>query len=91
MPAEIELFRYQDLLWAVDLNVGGRDATFLIDTGAGVTIVDRALAEDLGLEEYGRATGHRMTGERVDIALTQNIGMVLAGHRLGSRPLASST
>jgi predicted aspartyl protease len=40
-------------LLLVPVRVNGRDARFLLDTGAGATVIDATLAEELGLESRG--------------------------------------
>lgn len=37
----------------IDGRVAGREATYLLDSGAGATVLDSALAEELGLEPVG--------------------------------------
>lgn len=51
---------------------GSRSVIALVDTGAAVTVVDRALAEEVGVTYTGRnrslitASGHRVEGEVLD-------------------------
>ena len=56
----VPLIRYQDVLWAIEARAAGRDGLFLLDTGAGHTCLDAALAAEAGCEIFGRLTGHRM-------------------------------
>ena len=48
---------------------GSRSVTALVDTGAAITVVDKALAEEVGVTYTGRrralitASGHRVEGE----------------------------
>jgi hypothetical protein len=82
----VPLVRYQDVLWAIDVRAAGRDGLFLLDTGAGHTCLDAALAAEAGCETFGRLTGHRMTGERVDLDRTDGIVV-----RIGSCELPAET
>jgi len=79
----IPLVRYQEVLWAVPVEVGGVEALFLLDTGAGLTTLDRALADRLGLRAEGRFAGTRMSGEVVEIGLAHDVGIGLGGRRIG--------
>ncbi len=83
-PVSVPLIRYEDALWAVVVDVRGEDRTFLFDTGAGLTCLTPVEAQRLGLEPFGCMTGHRMSGERVDVprlpALTLGLGGVAIEH-----------
>ena len=76
----VELVRYQDVLGAVVGQVGGQETVFLLDTAAGVTTLDRALAERLGLQPTGRFEGRRMTGETVALDLAPGVPIRLGDH-----------
>ena len=82
----IELVRYQDVLWAVSVRVGGEEALFLLDTAAGLTTLDRAFAERLGVATQGRYSGKRMSGEVVTLDLAQDVEVALGG-----RPIRHET
>ena len=82
----IELVRYQDVLWALPVRVGDETSLFLLDTGAGVTTLDRALANRLGLRTTGQFTGLRMTGESVTLDLAHDVEV-----HLGDRMIAHGT
>lgn len=79
---EVPIRPWQGVLLSVAVSVAGREETFLLDTGAGITTLDAALAKRLGLEPYGRAVAHRMSDERVDLRWVDDPGLELGGERL---------
>jgi hypothetical protein len=82
----VDLVRYQDLLWALPVAVGGEEALFLLDTAAGLTTLDRALAGRIGVAMSGRHTGVRMTGESVTLDLASDVEL-----RLGDAAVSHET
>jgi hypothetical protein len=70
-------------LITVDVEVGGKTLTFLLDTGGGVTIVSPETATLAGCTPFGRATGFRWNGERLDLPRCLSVPM-----RLGPLALA---
>jgi hypothetical protein len=54
-------------LVTIAVEIDGRPARMLFDTGAGVTSVTDDFAAALGCRPYGRATGFRMRGDRIDL------------------------
>ncbi len=76
----MRLHRYQDLLWSVDVSVrGGPPQRFLVDTAAGLTVLDSLTAQNLGLSPWGRLTGHKMGGQRVDFQQVDPVPLSLGG------------
>lgn len=68
-PIELKLQPYAPFpgpLRTVQGDVGGKTGTFLFDTGGGITILNAAKAQQLALEPFGRGTGFRHDGTRVD-------------------------
>jgi len=45
------------------------DSSFILDTGAGITVLSQSLVDKLGGKLAGRFTGFRLTGERLDMQL----------------------
>ena len=66
-PVDIPLETYMGMLETVRVEIGGQTMPFIFDTAGGMTILTPAVADRLGLERYGRVTGFRMSGERVDL------------------------
>jgi len=85
-PDTIPLVRYQDVLWALPVRVGDEEALFLLDTAAGVTVLDRELAARADIRARGRWSGRRMTGEVVELGLAEDVLL-----ELGGRPIRHET
>ncbi len=66
-PVSVPISLYQGVLPTVDVVLGGELRPFLFDTGAGVTAISVEEAARLRLSPYGRLSGHRMNGDRVDM------------------------
>lgn len=64
--SEIKLSAYQEKQFSVKAIVGGKERTFLFDTGEGITMISPPGAADLGCEPWGNIVGFRMLGERFD-------------------------
>ncbi len=83
------LHRYQDVLWAVDVCLGdGPSERFLLDTGAGLTILDIKTATQQGLSPWGRLTGHKMSGQRVDFQQVDPVPLRIGDQQLDLNGLA---
>lgn len=61
---------------------GGRALWFIFDTGAGVTVLDRALAESLGLPLQGQIEGRGAGESTVAVALIPQASYTLPGVEL---------
>ncbi|MGI4798325.1 MAG: hypothetical protein ACRYG8_30640 [Janthinobacterium lividum] len=68
--------------------VAGHDGLFLFDTGGGVTIVTPATATLSGCHLWGRITGFRATGERMDTPRCDDLHVSLGGEEF-TAPTAS--
>ncbi|KPJ61551.1 MAG: hypothetical protein AMJ46_00040 [Latescibacteria bacterium DG_63] len=55
------------LLQIVQVEIGSETWPFIFDTGGGLTLLTPQLAERIGCRPYGRVTGFRMSGERLDL------------------------
>lgn len=62
--------------------VNGEPGTFLFDTGVGVSNLTPRFVKKIGCEPWGRITGFRMTGERLDNQHCDGIGVELSGLHL---------
>jgi hypothetical protein len=78
----VELTRYQDMLPALTVDVNGESKQFLFDTGAGITCISPGVAEALSMTPWGRLTGHRMSGERVDLRHASDVRVQVGGVEL---------
>lgn len=90
---ELELRRYVGKLRTVQVEIGGRPATLIFDTGAGITSVTPEFAAQIGCEPYGHVSAFRMGGERVAFqlcpALRVQIGEAQTERDLGVFDLGS--
>jgi hypothetical protein len=66
-PVQLTLEPYREGLLSVLVDVAGQPQRFLFDTGAGITVLSPEVARAAGCQPYGRLTGYRMSGERVDM------------------------
>jgi hypothetical protein len=64
--ATIPLDPYLRAQAAVRATVNGQPGTFLFDTGEGVSTISPAFATKIGCKPWGRISGFRMSGERLD-------------------------
>ncbi len=87
LPIPIRLAVEPGRLPCVCVRWGESEHTFLFDTGAGVTLVTPALAASKGAEPYGRLTGYRMRGERVDFAQVSDVALSIGGRALVPGPV----
>ncbi len=74
----VALHEYQAGLQTIQFEIGGETRTLLFDTGAGITAISPALADAVGCSPYGRLTGHRMSGERIDMPLCDGVQLRIA-------------
>jgi len=77
---ELRLGPYVGRLVTLTAVVGGDTLPFLLDTGGGETLITPAVAERLRCTPSGRTVGFRMSGERVEFALCDDVTLTLAGH-----------
>jgi hypothetical protein len=64
--AEIVLRQYVGPLKSIQVSVGGETLPFILDTGGGFTIVTPEVAKKTGCVPFGRLTGFRHNGERIE-------------------------
>ena len=65
-PVVIPLATYLGALPSLQVSIGGQQLTFLLDTGGGLTMLTPETAKALGCKSWGRLTGFRMRGDRLD-------------------------
>ena len=69
-PEHIPFAPSKDGLWRISGSTGSADQhEFILDTGAGITVLSQSLVIKLGGKPAGQYTGFRMTGERLDLQL----------------------
>jgi hypothetical protein len=64
--ARIRLDPYLKMQATVTATVAGHTGTFLFDTGEGTSSISPDFAKTIGCRPWGRMTGFRMNGERLD-------------------------
>lgn len=74
-PGIIHLEPYLGEHWAFKGAIKGREQLFLLDTGGGFTAVSPEAAAEIGCEPWGRLTGFRMRGDRVDLKRCDNVAI----------------
>ena len=75
----IELQPYLGVLWAFRARLGEREGLFLLDTGGGTTVVTPEGAKFAGCRPWGRITGFRMRGDRLDLTRCDDVSLDAAG------------
>ena len=77
-PYRVPLEPFLGTLRSVEVEVGGAQHAFLFDTAGGATLLTPRLAAEVGCKPFGRVTGFRHSGERLDLprcgAATFNLG-----------------
>ena len=80
--ATIPLEPYLRAQAVIHAAVNGQPGTFMFDTGEGVSSFSPAFAAKIGCKPWGRVTGFRMSGERLDNPHCDNITFEMAGQSL---------
>lgn len=80
-PVELTLSPFFGLLRTVSGRIGPVEGPFLFDTGGGATILALKTVEALGLTPFGRVTGFRHDGERLDIPRAGPVDLSLGSFR----------
>ncbi len=64
-------------LTVVTVDIAGEQRPFLFDTGGGITLMTPKVSEAMACTPFGRLTGYRMKGERLDFARCKDISFAL--------------
>jgi hypothetical protein len=76
---ELALHPYVGKLRTVQVEIEGRVATLIFDTGAGITSVTPEFAAQIGCEPRGYVSAFRMNGERVAFQLCPSLNVQIGG------------
>ena len=80
-------FEFVDDHLFIPVSVGGKERLWVLDTGAGMSVLDRAFADELGLELEGNLKGVGVGGT-VDAAFAELPPFELKGIRFGGQTAA---
>lgn len=64
-------------LMKVHATISGHQGTFLFDSGSGVSSISPEFATAIGCHPWGQITGFRMSGDRLDMRLCENLTATL--------------
>jgi len=85
---DLPLKPLRERLRTIQVEINGHSADFLLDTGGGVTTVSPDFAARIGCTPWGRITGHRMFGDRLDMTRCDDIAIASNGVPLGTTTVA---
>jgi hypothetical protein len=78
----IPLTSYLGAVPSMQVQVGGSPATVLLDTAGGLTVLTPGGAGKAGCEPWGRLSGMRMRGDRLDLPRCDGVKLKVAGHSI---------
>lgn len=78
-PIVFQLEPYAGAALALRGEMNGHSGLFLFDTGGGVSVIDSAFEKSIRCEPWGKITGFRMTGERLDMPKCDHVLFVTGG------------
>ena len=86
-PETVPLGDLLGVLRTVQVRVGEQDATMILDTGGGVTVITPELAGRIGCTPWGQLSGFRLSGERLTMTRCDGVVLGVGETVLGSRDL----
>lgn len=78
----IPLSPYLGVLPSMQVQMGGHPTTVLLDTAGGLTVLTPGGADKAGCEPWGRLSGMRMRGDRLDLPRCDGVKLKVAGHSI---------
>ena len=78
----IPLQPYLRAQMTMQASMNGITGTFLFDTGEGLSTISPAYGQKVGCHPWGRVSGFRMSGERLDTPHCDDLNFVVAGKQL---------
>lgn len=78
----IPLSPYLGVLPSTQAQMGGHPTTVLLDTAGGLTVLTPGGADKAGCEPWGRLSGMRMRGDRLDLPRCDGVKLKVAGHSI---------
>ena len=86
-PQTIKLEPYMGSALAMHLDVNGHEGLFLFDTGEGVSIITPEFAKAVRCTPWGKITGFRMTGQRMDFPHCDGLHLTTGATHLNASTL----
>lgn len=72
-PTTITLSPYLGVVWSFEAELDGKRQVFLFDTGGGITVITPTTAAAIGCTPWGRLSGFRMRGDRIDMTRCNDV------------------
>lgn len=83
----VPLLDYMGILSTVQVGIGDQILPFFFDTGGGLTVITPTVADRLGLRQFGRVTGFRMNGERLDLTRCDKTDLQIGSRKICTEPM----
>lgn len=85
----VALGNLMNAMRTIEVEVGGQPATFILDTGEGVSVLSPKVAERARCEPWGQIVGFRLTGERLSMPRCDGLAIKI-GDRILKSPSAGA-
>jgi hypothetical protein len=79
-PAVVKLEPYRKTV-ALRATVNGKEGRFVFDTAGGSSMLSPQFAERAGCKPWGRMTGFRMMGQRLDVPRCEDVNVTIGDRR----------